>query len=133
MLVGNTLIPQGALSGGASSWIRDRRIRDRQGPCAPVVDTSVPDGSVTDPSGHGDARVLGIADLMVLEQTLSRYQLGEISHIENVLKSEVRSRTFRTKDTSEQTDTTQNRNNGDQGAGSIFERAVRATDRNRRP
>lgn len=47
--------------------------------------------------------MLGIADLLVLEQTLGRYQLGEISRIENVLRSEQRSRSFRTKDSTEVT------------------------------
>ncbi|GAA2810472.1 hypothetical protein [Mycolicibacterium pallens] len=55
------------------------------------------------PAGKGEARVLGIADLLVLEQTLGRYQLGEISRIENVLRSEQRSRSFRTKDSTEVT------------------------------
>ena len=77
------------------------------GPCPPAVPTSPPDDSITVPTGHGDARILGIADLMVVEQDLLRYQLGEIAHIENVLRSEVRSREFKTKDTIEQTLTTE--------------------------
>jgi hypothetical protein len=44
---------------------------------------------------------------MLLEQELLRYQLGEIAHIENVLQSEARKRTFKTTDTIEQTQTTE--------------------------
>jgi hypothetical protein len=78
------------------------------GPCPPAPPSGgAPDESVTVPTGHGDAKVLGIADLMVLEQELLRYELGEIAHIENVLKSETRSRTFKTSNTIEQTDTTE--------------------------
>ncbi|HZM76373.1 MAG TPA: hypothetical protein VFC19_11630 [Candidatus Limnocylindrales bacterium] len=77
------------------------------GPCPPGPQTTVPGDGVTVPEGHGDARILGIADLMVLEQELLRYELGEIAHIENVLKSETRSRTFKTSTTTEQTDITE--------------------------
>lgn len=72
------------------------------GPCrpAPLGEPGNDDG-VTVPTGHGEARVLGIADLMLVEQKLARYELGEIAHIENVLKSEVRERRFRTKTTTE--------------------------------
>jgi hypothetical protein len=38
---------------------------------------------------------------------LLRYQLGEIAHVENVLKSETRSRKFKTVDTIQQTQTTE--------------------------
>jgi hypothetical protein len=37
----------------------------------------------------------GIADLMVVKQTLLSYRAGEVAHIENVLKSEVRNRSHR--------------------------------------
>jgi hypothetical protein len=72
-----------------------------------MVDNTPPNDGVTVPVGHGDARILGIADLMVLEQNLLRYQLGEIAHIENVLKSEVRSRKYKTTDTTSQSQTTE--------------------------
>jgi hypothetical protein len=82
------------------------------GPCPPAATTTIPEGTPTVPTGHGDARILGIADLNILEQQLLRYELGEIAHIENVLKSETRSRTFRTSSTTEvsttsETETTQ--------------------------
>jgi hypothetical protein len=77
------------------------------GPCPAAPVSPVPDDAPTVPVGHGDAKVLGIADLMVVEQDLLRYELGEIAHIENVLKSETRSRTFKTSQTTERTDTTE--------------------------
>jgi hypothetical protein len=40
--------------------------------------------------GEAAVRLLGIADLRVVRQTLLRYQLGEVAHIENVLAGETR-------------------------------------------
>ena len=40
-----------------------------------------------------------------MEQQILRYELGEIAHIENVLKSETRSRTFKTSTTTAETET----------------------------
>lgn len=77
------------------------------GPCPPAPLPPPTSDDVTVPTGHGEAKVLGIADLMVLEQDLLRYQLGEIAHIENVLRSEVRSRTFRTTSTTERSTLTE--------------------------
>ncbi|MFI6071995.1 hypothetical protein ACIA5C_10445 [Actinoplanes sp. NPDC051343] len=77
------------------------------GPCPPAATEVIPDGTPTVPAGHGDAKILGIADLNLLEQQLLRYELGEIAHIENVLKSETRSRTFRTSSTTEVSTTTE--------------------------
>jgi hypothetical protein len=105
--IGNKFIPRDALAGGFAFIEPDPTETRSPGPCPPVVDTTTPDDIVTVPTGHGDARILGIADLMVLEEQLLRYQLGEIAHIENVLRSEVRSRRFRTRDTTEQTVTTE--------------------------
>jgi hypothetical protein len=65
---------------------------------APLPNENTP----TVPLSHGKARVLGIADLMRVEQELDRYELGEIAHIENVLKSERRERRFRTSATTEE-------------------------------
>jgi hypothetical protein len=104
--VGSSVIPRDALTGGYTV-AGDLGPNDNRtpGPCPPIIDTTPPDDSVTVPTGHGDARILGIADLMVVEQELLRYQLGEIARIENVLKSEVRARHFKTKDTIETTET----------------------------
>lgn len=65
------------------------------------------DGGVTVPAGHGEARILGMADLMIVEQTLARYELSEIAHIENVLRSERRERRFRTATRTEETISTE--------------------------
>ena len=106
--IGNQIFLKGALVGGAPLAIDPGPVSDRSpGPCPPVIDTAPPADSVTVPTGHGEARVLGIADLLVVEQDLLRYQLGEIAHVENVLKSETRSRKFKTVDTVQQTDTTE--------------------------
>lgn len=106
--IGSNFIPNDALIGGYGG-VLDPMPGDLRmpGPCAPVVDTTPPNTEPTVPTGKGEARVLGIADLLVVEQELLRYQLGEIAHVENVLKSEVRSRKFKTSDTTQQTDTTE--------------------------
>ena len=102
--IGDIFVPQAGFAGGAEP---EPLALLTPGPCPPVPDTTIPDDTVTVPSTFGDARVLGIADLMVVEQKLSRYQLGEIAHIENVLRSEVRSRKFATTSTTETTQTTE--------------------------
>jgi hypothetical protein len=106
--IGNLILPNDAIAGGFQVVLDPGQYDNRSpGPCPPMVDTTPPNDSVTVPVGQGDARILGIADLMVLEQNLLRYQLGEIAHIENVLKSEVRSRKYKTTDTISQTQTTE--------------------------
>lgn len=79
------------------------------GPCtpAPIDPQPDPDDDVTAPSGYGEARILGMADLMLVEQELARYELGEIAHIENVLRTEKRERRFRTAMTTEETVSTE--------------------------
>jgi hypothetical protein len=104
--VGGSLFPKDVLSGGWTVVVDPGPGEMRTpGPCPPIPPSGLPDGAVTVPDTHGDARILGIADLMVVEQELKRYQLGEISRIENVLRSEVRSRTVKTTDTIEQSQT----------------------------
>jgi hypothetical protein len=106
--IGNRILPKDALAGGLAIAADPGTDGTRSpGLCPPAAAASLPEDSVTVPTGHGDARILGIADLMVVEQELLRYQLGEIAHIENVLRSEVRSRQFKTTDTIEQTLTTE--------------------------
>lgn len=79
------------------------------GACPPqAIDGSADaDEPVTVPTGHGEARVLGLADLMLVEQQLARYEFGEIAHIENVLKKEKRERRFRTSTMTEVSTTTE--------------------------
>lgn len=106
--IGNRIVPRDALASGLVATAAVTLDETRSpGLCPPVIATSPPEDSVTVPTGHGDARILGIADLLIVEQELLRYQLGEVAHIENVLRSEVRSRTFKTSDTIQQTTTTE--------------------------
>jgi hypothetical protein len=48
----------------------------------------------------------GVADLLVIRQHIKGYELGEVSHIENVLKGESKKRTTRSARTTDQTFTT---------------------------
>ncbi len=50
-----------------------------------------------------EIRPLGIGDLKVVKQKLVSYQLGEVAHIENVLRGEYKERKYRTLDRTEQT------------------------------
>ena len=54
-------------------------------------------------SAAGSIQPLGIGDLLILEQKLIRYEASEISHVENVLKSEYKERVHRTLDKTEET------------------------------
>ena len=52
---------------------------------------------------RAEIRPLGIGDLKVVKQKLLSYQLGEVAHIENVLRGEYKERKYRTLDRTEQT------------------------------
>ncbi len=52
---------------------------------------------------RGEIRPLGIGDLKVVKQKLTSYQLGEVAHIENVLRGESKERKYRVLDRTEQT------------------------------
>jgi hypothetical protein len=52
---------------------------------------------------RGEIRPLGIGDLKVVKQKLVSYQLGEVAHIENVLRGESKERKYRVLDRTEQT------------------------------
>ena len=54
-------------------------------------------------SVRGEIKPLGIGDLKVVKQTLVSYQLGEVAHIENVLRGEYKERKYRALDRTEQT------------------------------
>jgi hypothetical protein len=74
------------------------------GNCLPATIDSSDDAAQTPvpvSEFHG-VRILGIADLLMVEQDLLRYQLGEIAHIENVLPTERRDRRHRTTRTREE-------------------------------
>jgi hypothetical protein len=107
--IGNRLIPSDLLLGDMPTTIGDTTtIPGFPGGCPPVPNEDVTNVvTVPDEKQHGTARIVGIADLMIVEQKLLRYELGEIAHIENVLKSEVRSRKFTTRTTTEQTTLTE--------------------------
>ncbi len=52
---------------------------------------------------RGEIRPLGIGDLKVVKQKLASYELGEVAHIENVLRGESKERKYRVLDRTEQT------------------------------
>lgn len=62
------------------------------------------------PQGKGNIMPIGVADLKVLETSLYKYELGEIAHIENVLKGEKKERTFRDLNRTEESFTTEEEN-----------------------
>jgi hypothetical protein len=103
--IGNSLVPSDLLLGDMPTTVGEAgAIPGLPGACPPAPSGDGTDAvTVSDERQHGKARILGIADLMLVEQELLRYDFGEIAHIENVLQSEVRSRTFTTKTTTEQT------------------------------
>lgn len=101
--IGQNFLPSGLLSNDSTIIFEPLNTVETPGPCPPAPDVGIPDDGPSVPTGKGDARVLGVADLLILEQTLGRYELGEISHIENVMRSEQRSRLFRTKDSTQVT------------------------------
>lgn len=106
--VGNMIVPQAGRTGELVAGNGVAPVPARTpGPCPAVPPAPIPTGAVTVPTGHGEAKVLGIADLMIVEQDLLRYELGEVAHIENVLKTETRARTFKTSATTETTVTTE--------------------------
>jgi hypothetical protein len=106
--IGNGFVPSDALGTPAAVLDGPLLTLAHPGPCPPIpaADAST---EVTVPlwTTHGDARVLGFADLMMVEQELLRYELGEIAHVENVLIGELREREFRTATTTEQSTTTE--------------------------
>jgi hypothetical protein len=65
------------------------------------TDASGLNDPATVPASIGTLRRKRRGDLYIVRQSLSRYELGEIAHIENVLKGESNSRTFKSSQTSE--------------------------------
>lgn len=71
--IGNRIVPRDALASGLAATAAVTLDETRSpGLCPPVIATTPPEDSVTVPTGHGDARILGIADLLVVEQGLLR-------------------------------------------------------------
>lgn len=107
--IGSGLVSSDAIVAGGLSVFQDPVLGLRHpGPCA-LIPASEANEEVTVPlwTTHGEARALGFADLMLVEQELLRYELGEIAHIENVLIGELREREFRTATTTERSTTTE--------------------------
>ena len=52
---------------------------------------------------HGSIQPVGVADLLMVRQELTRYQAREVAHIENVLAHELKSREHRRRSTTEET------------------------------
>jgi hypothetical protein len=78
------------------------------GPCVATAPPAQEQPAVAPvPTSIGVVRVAGIGDLLKVEQTTRRYELGEIAHIENVLSGEQRARRHRRTDTTEETLLTQ--------------------------
>jgi hypothetical protein len=66
------------------------------GPCArPAHDTPTSTEPTVPATKPSKLRPIGIADLLQVRQTVKRYELGEIAHIENVMMGEKRSRRHR--------------------------------------
>jgi hypothetical protein len=101
--IGNIMVPSDEILGNMTTDPGDSSL-GTPGACSPAPSGGMDDQVTVPPTNvqNSNARVLGIADLMIVEQDLLRYDPGEISHIENVLKSEVRDRHFTTKTTTEQ-------------------------------
>ena len=72
------------------------------GPCPPEPLTPTQPSADRVPTGAGTARPVGIADLMVVEQDIQKYEMGEIAHIENVLRGEAKERKHRRTQTTEE-------------------------------
>ncbi|MEZ4446383.1 MAG: hypothetical protein R3B72_45310 [Polyangiaceae bacterium] len=92
-LVGNQWLP---VTGGLPGLLDPGRSWLAPGPCKPprydVPNAEAPTVPATTQSA---IRPLGIADLMQIRQSLQRYELGEIAHVENVMASELRERVHR--------------------------------------
>lgn len=62
----------------------------------PAIDPCAPYKGATLPRGRGLIRPPAYGDLKVIRSTLLKYTTGEIAHVENVLKGEVKVREFNT-------------------------------------
>ena len=76
----------------------------------------------TTPMGRG-INPLGIGDLLVVKQKLMKYEAGEVAHVENVLKSEYKTRTHTRFDESESVDEKL------EESGHVLEKDMQSTER----
>jgi len=72
---------------------------------APAVSSgsSAMTAATTVPTSHGSVAPAGIGDLLVVKQSLKRYEARELAHIENVLKGESKERVHKRSRTTEET------------------------------
>ncbi|MCP2638097.1 hypothetical protein K0817_016210 [Microbacterium sp. HD4P20] len=73
------------------------------GTSSPLGPAVLSDPSSGPPDTVGPLRPLGVGDLLVTRQQIKRYEAGEISHVENVMRTETRSRETRRLQRSEET------------------------------
>jgi hypothetical protein len=85
---------------GSASAVRDPDV-PFPGPCPPSI--AAPNSQSDPKEAMGVARIAGIADLMVVEQQILKYELAEVAHIENVMMAEDKNRSHRRADTAETT------------------------------
>jgi hypothetical protein len=104
--VGSVLVPDNYFNSKFLRTYKDNSYLRTRGLCAPVP-ADEPTADVTTPIGHGQAYAHTFSELMVVEQNLSGYELSEIAHIENVLKSEIRTRRLNVKRTREESELTE--------------------------
>lgn len=90
--IGSVTIDSGAFDLREKVDFSSSRIPGACPPSEPEVPTVA---APTVPSGVGVISGMGVADLMVTRQRLLGYEAGEIAHIENVLRSELRERVHR--------------------------------------
>lgn len=90
--VGDQWIPRGnagLLQGFSDTW-------STPGSCsAPATDDPSSATPTVPATTQSAIRPIGVADLLLVRQELKRYELGEIAHVENVMKTESRRRKHR--------------------------------------
>ncbi len=88
--VGNRWIPAG------SDRLAFGDLWSAPGPCAMVASDDPGGDAVTVPATTiSTIRSVGLADLSLVRQEIKRFEMGEIAHLENVMKGESRSRKHR--------------------------------------
>ncbi len=63
----------------------------------PKLDIVLPATAAGVPTTHADIEPAGVLDLMIVRQQLKGYETSDVSHIENILKGENKSRVHRTR------------------------------------
>lgn len=105
--IGTTLIP-GDIYNPPTVFTEDPIPLRFPGLCPPAaIEPFDQAASIPDDKKPGQVSEPYTADLMVVEQNLKRYELGEVAHVENVLKSEFKERKFSTSTTTEQSTLTE--------------------------